>query len=165
VLIQFKNESNKKIDNMKKVKLLIALGAVLTMVSIAYSSFAQSTESKPDSKMDNWVMLGSHVVDYTLDRDVVDLEDATDLYTGLKFKVVNGPINLHKCTIHFAGGETQDVTFSTDATSSTSTSASDNNGRQVDLYGNTRKIDKITFWYDTKNSSDKKAVVEVWGKK
>jgi hypothetical protein len=146
---------------MKRTKYFLALGALLTLLSIANTSMAQSSSASTGTKTDNWVLLGSHVVDYTLDRDVVELEETQDLYTGLKFKVVNGPINLHKCTIHFDGGENQDVSFSESVT----TSATPMDGRQVDLYGNTRKIDKITFWYDTKNSADKKAVVEVWGKK
>jgi hypothetical protein len=134
-----------------KIKHLIALAAAMVLVAVVHVSYAQSAANKAD----NWVLLGSHVVDYTLDRDVVSLKDGTDLYTGLKFKVNNGPINLHKCTVHFANGETQDIAFSTNV----------NDGRLVDLNGNTRKIEKVTFWYDTKNSSDKKAVVEVWGKK
>lgn len=135
-----------------KIKHLIALAAAMVLVAVVHTSYAQATGT---NKTDNWVLLGSHVVDYTLDRDVVSLKDGSDLYTGLKFKVNNGPINLHKCTVHFSNGETQDVSFSTNV----------NDGRLIDLHGNTRKIDKVTFWYDTKNSADKKAVVEVWGKK
>ena len=136
-----------------KMKYLIALTA-LVLVSVVNFTFAQPANANKTGN-DNWVLLGSHVVDYTLDRDVISLKAGTETYTGLKFKVNNGPINLHKCTVHFANGETQDVTFSTNV----------NDGRLVDLYGNTRQIEKLTFWYDTKNSSDKKAVVEVWGKK
>lgn len=137
-----------------KIKHLITLVAAVALVAVAYGSFAQPAV-KADAKNENWALLGSHVVDYTLDRDVIKLKEASELYTGLKFKVNNGPINLHKCTVHFANGETQDIAFSTNV----------NDGRLVDLYGNTRKIEKVTFWYDTKNSADKKAVVEVWGKK
>lgn len=135
-----------------KIRKLITLAAVLVLIAVVHVSFAQSGENSAAQK-DNWVLLGSHIVDYTLDRDVVSLKDA-NAYTSLKFKVNNGPINLHKCTVHFSNGETQDVSFSTNA----------NDGRQIDLQGNTRRIDKVTFWYDTKNSADKKAVVEVWGK-
>jgi hypothetical protein len=134
-----------------KMKNVIKWLAAVALVAIVTGAFAQSTNAKSD----NWILLGSHVVDYTLDRDVISLEASAENFTGLKFKVSNGPINLHKCTVHFSNGETQDVAFSTNV----------NDGREVDLYGNTRKIDKVTFWYDTKNSADKKAVVEVWGKK
>lgn len=134
------------------------LNAFLTafmLIALVQVTCAQATEtSSTSSQADNWVLLGSHVVDYTLDRDVVNLKDNTNAFTGLKFKVNNGPVNLHKCTVHFSNGETQDVSFGTNQ----------NDGRQVELNGNKRGIEKITFWYDTKNNADKKAVVEVWGK-
>lgn len=137
-----------------KTKNLIMLVAAVALVAVVHVSFAQTAENKPVAEKENWVLLGSHVVDFTLDRDVVSLKESTEAYTALKFKVNNGPINLHKCTVHFANGETQDVTFSANA----------NEPRKFDLFGNVRKIEKITFWYDTKNSADKKAVVEVWGR-
>lgn len=130
------------------------LVAAVALVAVVHVSFAQSGEKKPVAEKENWVLLGSHVVDYMLDRDVVSLKESTEAYTAVKFKVNSGPINLHKCTVHFANGETQDVTFSTNV----------NEARKIDLLGNVRSIEKITFWYDTKNSADKKAVVEVWGR-
>jgi len=138
---------------MKKLIVLAGVFALVAFASIAYAQKADKNTALAST--DNWVLLGSHVVDYTLDRDVISLKESTDTFTGLKFKVNAGPINLHKCTVHFANGETQDVAFATGV----------NDARTVDLIGNTRKIEKVTFWYDTKNSSDKKAVVEVWGKK
>jgi len=133
-----------------KIKNVMMLTMSVLLVILASVSFAQTASLKSD----NWVLLGSRQVDYTLDRDVITLKESEPL-TALKFSVNNGPINLHKCTVHFASGETQDVSFS----------ASEDAGQLIDLKGNTRKIEKVTFWYDTKNSSDKKAVVEVWGKK
>lgn len=138
-----------------KMKKLVAFFAAVALVAAVNLTFAQSASPTPTASIDNWVLLGSHVVDYTLDRDVIDLKDQPTSFTSLKFKVNNGPINLHKCTVHFSNGETQDLIFATNT----------GDGRVVDLQGNTRKIEKVTFWYDTKNSSDKKAVVEVWGKK
>jgi hypothetical protein len=137
-----------------KMKKLIALFAAVAMIAAVTLTFAQSATM---ASSDNWVLIGSHVVDYTLDRDVINLKDQPASFTSLKFKVNNGPINLHKCTVHFSNGETQDLTFATTANAA--------DGRVVDLQGNTRRIEKVTFWYDTKNSADKKAVVEVWGKK
>jgi len=135
-----------------KTKGFIALLMAISMIALAQVSFAQAT---PKDKDDKWVLLGTRMVDYTLDHDVITFSASTEALTSLKFKVADGPINLHKCTIHFVGGETQDV-----STFSTST-----DGRIIDLKGNTRIIEKVTFWYDTKNSSEKKATVEVYGKK
>jgi len=139
-----------------KVKKLIAFLTAFMLIALVQVSFSQTADKKVTlSKTDNWVLLDSHVVDYTLDRDVVRVKDGTHVFTGLKFKVNNGPINLHKCTVHFSNGETQEVSFSTDV----------NDGRLIDLYGNSRAIEKVTIWYNTNDSADKKAVVEVWGKK
>lgn len=139
-----------------KMKNLIAFAAGLMLVTLVQVAVAQTADTRTTpAAPENWVLLDSHVVDYTLDRDVIKLKDSTNVYSALKFKVNNGPINLHKCTVDFASGDDQDLTFATDTSGS----------RVVDLKGNNRAIDKIVFWYDTKNSADKKAVVEVWGKK
>lgn len=139
---------------MKTKNLISVLAAFMLVVLVQVTVAQHAHTSSTLVKADDWVLLDSHVVDYTLDRDVVNVKDSINAFTGLKFKVTNGPINLHKCTVHFSNGETQDVSFATDG----------NDGHLVDLQGNKRSIEKITFWYDTKNSADKKAVVEVWGR-
>jgi|JI10StandDraft_1071094.scaffolds.fasta_scaffold1828244_2 hypothetical protein len=136
-----------------KTKQIIIIFVAVMLIALIESSFSNSTD-KIKGDNDDWILLGSQTVDYTLDRDVVSLKES-GAFTALKFKVNNGSINLHNCTVHFKSGETQEVSFSTNV----------NDGRSIDLYGNTRKIEKITFWYDTEKPADKKAVVEVWGKK
>ena len=104
-----------------------------------------------------WDKLGTKVVDYTIDHDVVTAS-TKETYSALKIKVDNGTVNIHKATVHFANGDTQDIKLPSELTSG-------NDGKLIDLKGNKRAIEKVTFWYDTKNSSPKKAVVEVWAKK
>ena len=72
--------------------------------------------------------------------------------------VKNGTLNMHKCTVHFKNGDTQDIEFSEEVNKK-------NDCRIMALKGNSRAIEKVTFWYDTKGSADKKSIVEVWGKK
>jgi hypothetical protein len=36
--------------------------------------------------------------------------------------------------------------------------------RVIDLPGNQRVIQKVVFYYDTKNYANRKAVVELWGR-
>ncbi len=136
-----------------KAKQIIILAAVV-LIALVERSFANYPHKTNNDIHDDWILLGAQTVDYTLDRDVVSLKKS-GAFTALKFKVNNGAINLHKCTVHFKSGETQEVSFSTNV----------NDGRSIDLYGNTREIEKITFWYDTERPADKKAVVEIWGKK
>jgi hypothetical protein len=150
------NWINKLKNKLMKMKNLVALLTAFMLVALLQVTVAQTADTRSTpSTADNWVLLDSHVVDYTLDRDVVKFKDNTSIFMGLKFKVNNGPINLHKCTVNFSNGESQDVSFATDV----------NDGRLIDLNGNKRSIEKITIWYDTKNSAENKAVVEVWGKK
>jgi len=136
-----------------KAKTILSLVAFVLIISNAQMSFAQMA----DKSFDGWTLLGTRTVDYTLDRDVVAITDK-QLFTELKFTVKNGTLNMHKCTVHFADGETKDITFSNEVNKS-------NDGRILDLKGSNRTIEKVTFWYDTKNESNNKSIVELWGKK
>jgi virulence-associated protein VagC len=104
-----------------------------------------------------WDKLGTKVVDFTIDRDVVTASQK-EAYTALKIKVNNGVVNIHKVTVHFANGDTQDVKLPAEL-------SKNNDGQLIDLKGNQRVIEKITFWYDTVNKNKDKAVVEIWAKK
>ncbi|HTJ53256.1 MAG TPA: hypothetical protein VL443_27565, partial [Cyclobacteriaceae bacterium] len=79
-------------------------------------------------------------------------------YNSLKVKVNNGTVNVYKVTIHFANGDTQDVKLPSELTK-------DNDGKLIDLKGNQRLIEKVTFWYSSKMSDKDKSVVEIWARK
>ena len=132
----------------------------LFAVVIAFIVFAQAQVllAQHNKTLGGWLLLGARTVDYTLDRDVVSVEDSKTTFTSLKFIVKNGTLNMHKCTVHFKNGDTQDIAFSDEVNKT-------NDGRVMDLKGNSRAIEKVTFWYDTKSSAGKKSIVEVWGKK
>ncbi|CAN5219163.1 hypothetical protein BH09BAC3_BH09BAC3_26490 [soil metagenome] len=104
-----------------------------------------------------WDKLGTKTVDFTLDRDVVTASKQ-EAYSALKVKVNNGTINIHKVTVHFANGESQDVKLPAEMNKN-------NDGQLIDLKGNQRLIEKVTIWYDTVNKDKDKAVVEIWAKK
>ena len=128
------------------------------MIALIVFAHAQVSMAQANKTWDGWLLLGARTVDYTLDRDAVSVEDSKTTFTSLKFIVKNGTLNMHKCTVHFKNGDTQDIVFSDEVNKT-------NDGRMMDLKGNSRAIEKVTFWYDTKNVSDKKSIVEVWGKK
>lgn len=123
----------------------------LAAILIAHISMAQI------ASLADWKLLGTRTVDYTIDRDVITLDESKEPITALKFTVKNGTLNMHKCTVHFADGETKDIAFSEEVNKT-------NDGRMMDLKDSNKKIEKVTFWYDTTGSSDKKSIVEVWGK-
>lgn len=136
-----------------KMKTIFATMALLVVASIS-ASYAQTSSI---TGADDWTLLGTRTVDYTLDRDVVMLEKGEEAYTSLKFVIKNGTLNMHKATIHFSDGANQDFNFSNEMSQG-------NDGQKIEMNGNKRKIDKVTFWYDTKRDSADRSTVELWGK-
>ena len=132
------------------IKLAIAFAFLLAIVFSAYTSFAQNKLT--------WDKIGTETVDYTLDHDVVSLNKSQQTYTALKIKVLNGTLNVHKATVHFANGEKQDFELP-------EILGEGNDGKLIDLVGNKRLIEKVTFWYDTENKNNEKAMIEVWARK
>ncbi len=140
--------------NMKRISLVAILATFMVLVQVQ-SSFAQLAA---DKSLDTWTLLGTRTVDYTLDRDVVDLKESGEYFQTLKFIVKNGTLNMHKCTVHFADGESRVIELTDEMNKS-------NDGRILDMRGSNRKIEKVTFWYDSKNNSNNKSIVELWGKR
>jgi hypothetical protein len=132
-----------------KAPYLFALAFVLFLVNSASVTFAQNSIT--------WDKLGTKVVDYAIDHDVVTAS-SQESYNSLKVKVNNGTVNVYKVTIHFANGDTQDVKLPSELTK-------DNDGKLIDLKGNQRLIEKVTFWYSSKMSDKDKSVVEIWARK
>lgn len=123
---------------------------------VAFLIAGYSTVAVAQNKL-TWDKLGTEAVDYAIDHDVVKVKNGSQPYSALKIKVLNGTVNVHKATVHFADGDKQDIDLPDELTPG-------NDGKLIDLVGNKRQIEKVTFWYDTKNSNNSKAVVEVWGK-
>jgi hypothetical protein len=130
---------------------------ILVAVALFFVATANLCYGQTSDLLKGWTNLGSRVVDYTLDHDVVTLS-SKEAFTQLKITVKNGSLNMHKATVHFANGDKQDITFPDVVTPETG-------GNTIDLKGNDRVIEKVTFWYDTRQKSNEKATVEVYGKK
>ncbi|HTJ50083.1 MAG TPA: hypothetical protein VL443_11550, partial [Cyclobacteriaceae bacterium] len=90
-----------------KAPYLFALAFVLFLVNSASVTFAQNSIT--------WDKLGTKVVDYAIDHDVVTASNQ-ESYNSLKVKVNNGTVNVYKVTIHFANGDTQDVKLPSELT-------------------------------------------------
>lgn len=139
---------------MKRVNLIAIVTTVILLAQVS-TLFAQP---KADKTLDSWTLLGTRTVDYTLDRDVITFKESGEYFQTLKFVIKNGTLNMHKCTIHFVDGDTKVIELSDEMNKS-------NDGRILDLKGSNRKIEKVTFWYDSKNDSKNKSIVELWGKR
>lgn len=137
------------------------LGIVLSAMTLLFSlnivlTFATPTPAN-ESFPPKWELLGSRKVNYGLDRDEIIVTRAEGVFSALKLKVRKGGINLHKVAVHFGNGEVEELEVRANI-------PADGETRVLDLPGNKRIIQKVVFWYDTKNHANQKAHVDLWGR-
>lgn len=104
-----------------------------------------------------WEFLGKRAVNYGLDRDVIPVTWRDGAFDGIKIEVKGGALNMRKCVVHFENGGKQEIDLRHNFDRGS-------DSRVVDLRGNNRLVEKIEFWYDTKNAARNKAVVFVYGR-
>ncbi|MBX2874908.1 MAG: DUF2541 family protein [Saprospiraceae bacterium] len=137
---------------MKTIKLMFTLAAIF-MVQ-ATSTFAHNPGLPPVTK---WDKLGQKKVDFRLDKDEIKVTIVQGLFTAIKLKVKDGPINMHKCVVHFKNGTKQNVNIRKNIPAGGET-------RVIQLDGGGKRIiKKVVFLYDSKRPRDK-ATVALWGK-
>ena len=108
--------------------------------------------------MQEWVSLGTKKVNFGLDRDVIQVSYKDGTFTAIKLEVSDGALNMHRCVVHFENGGKQEIELRHKF-------GKGSESRVVDLKGNRRFINKIEFWYDSKNLQNKRGTITVWGKK
>ncbi len=137
------NEVIKSIIMIKQTLLI----STLIMVGIALSSF----------DMSKWRIIGQKEAAYDLDRDVLFVK-GNDIFSAVKIKVVDAGLNMKDMDIHFENGQVQHVPLQKNFHQG-------EESRVIDLPGNKRRIEKITFLYDTKGVVKGKANVIVFGRR
>jgi len=107
-----------------------------------------------------WHKIGETTVDFSKDHDEVAVMVA-DRFASLKFKVTDAAIELLDIDVIFEEGDAQTIKVGYAIKSAGAES------REIDLKGGSeRNLKKIVFRYKTlPNRSDKKAHVEIWGRK
>ena len=122
---------------------------ILTAVlfTLSYVAFSQSYQ---------WELLGMRKVDYKLDRDVIPVTARKDSFRALKLVVKQGSLNLHKCVVYFENGTKTEIAVRHNFLKRSTS-------RVIDLPGNKRLIEKIEFYYDSKNHSRHRAEILVYG--
>jgi len=123
----------------------------------AISLMSASYPAETAKAFGDWELLGKKKVNYGLDRDEIKVTAKEGLFSKLHLRVKRAPINLHKVTIHFGNGQTQNVNIKKNIAKGGKT-------RIIDINGGKRVIKKVVMWYDTKNRSKARAVVQVFGK-
>lgn len=119
---------------------------ITAMLFLSFSSTAQK-----------WERLGSRVVNFGLDKDVIPVGAHEGNFTKLRVVVKGGAINMHRMTVHYMNGEVEKIALKHNFSKKSAT-------RLIDLNGHKRKIKKIVFFYDTKNLARKRATVSVFGR-
>jgi len=128
------------------------------LLLILMSSFLFMTVTDLSAqRRERWELLGSRTVDFRLDRDVIPITWREGAFNAIRIVVKDGSLNMHRCVIHFENGDTQEVALRHQFRRGSAS-------RLIDLPGNKRLIEKIVFWYDTKNISGEKATVLVYGR-
>lgn len=115
-------------------------------------SFTTTSHAQP-----GWEHLGSRKVNYGLDRDMIHVGAYEGVFRKLKIEVKGGSLNMHKMVIEYGNGVKDEIELRHFFGRKTGS-------RTIDLQAGRRVIRDITFWYDSKNLSRRKAVVHVYGR-
>ncbi len=188
---------------------LVATTMMLTVthhITAQQATLVSNTTVAPE---ETWTLLGTRTVDFSSDSVVIVVADSATHFTSLKLTVLNGPLDMDKATVQFTDGETTDVDLTSDRkadmilskkehthkestesgkeyakkeNAGTEKEKNTNKGDQVfELVDNDKSIEKVTFYYGSKNENkfDNKnekwnenrnesnagtqSVVELWG--
>lgn len=130
----------------------------LSLFALLMTIIIGSSFTTVDQRIGDWRKLGSKKVSYKLDRDVLKVGLQKGTFTKLKVVVTHGNLNMHKMIVEYGNGTKDVIPLKHNFKKGSDT-------RVIDLEGGNRKIKDITFWYDSKNNSKKRAAVTVFGKK
>ena len=104
-----------------------------------------------------WEKLGSRKVNFGLEKDTIPVGAHEGAFTKLKIQVTGGSLNMKKMFVNFKNGDRKEIDLKHNF-------AKGSGSRVIDLPGNKRLIKNIVFVYDTKNKSNKRATVHVFGR-
>jgi len=109
------------------------------------------------STAQQWEKLGSRVINYNLERDVIPVGAHERSFSKLRIVVKGGAINMHRMVVEYMNGERDEIEVKHNFSKASAS-------RLIDLRGGERKIKTIEFVYDTKNLARQKAIITIWGK-
>ena len=132
------------------MKNIILLFSVYSLFLLACSSTGMSGAS--------WKLLGEQNVNLLIDHDVILLGNNQDQFRQIRLIAPDGPVNVRDMKIHFDNGSVQDVPLN-------AVIKSGKQSRIIRLEGGLRRIDKITFWYNTVGLFAGKSKLAVWASK
>lgn len=128
------------------------LGLLFTAATPAPVATCDDCDQPP-----GWELLGKRIVNFGLDHDEILVTAAEGRFTAIKLKLKGGPINMIKCVVHYGNGTSDEIELR-------AVIPANGESRIIDLQGGDRVINRVSFWYDTKNRAARRAIVEVWGR-
>ncbi|MCB9284433.1 MAG: hypothetical protein H6563_10200 [Lewinellaceae bacterium] len=106
-----------------------------------------------------WVKIGEKKVNRKLDRDEILIANSNDRFTAIQFRVTRSEANIARCSIQFDKGREKIVKLGQNLAEGQRSKVI-----KLGLLG-PRSVKKVVVWYDTSDDADKKAIVEIWGRK
>lgn len=120
-----------------KRKIQTWTGAMVILLGLL--SFTMEARKKLTTQT-KWEMLGRKVADFKADRDVIRVTAKEGVYSKVKFRVLKAPLHIVDMKIHFRNGDVKDVSVK-------KLFQAGNSSRIIDLPGNKRIIQKVSFKY------------------
>lgn len=128
------------------------------VLSILFTAFIFLSFNSHAQKRVKWERLGSRVVNYGLDKDVIQVGAKEGGFTKLKVAVTGGSLNMHRMVVHYMNGSKEEISLRHNFRKGSTS-------RVIDIRGGKRLIKKIVFFYDTKNLARSRAKVHVFGRR
>jgi hypothetical protein len=117
------------------------------------------------SENPKWEKIGEKTIDLSTDEGIFDWNtdreksvNANDVYSEIKFKSKDVPVDLTNVEVQYDNGQKQNLTVGSRLQANSDTKALMLNSKE--------KLDKITFSFNKNDAAEKsKAHIEVWGLK
>ncbi len=103
-----------------------------------------------------WVFLGERVAAKGGDHDEIQVGVKDGHFAKIQIRVKETAVEIRDLKVHYANGTTEDVQIR-------ALIAAGGESRVIDLKGNGRVIDKVTFWYHTPARARGRAMVRLFG--
>ena len=98
-----------------------------------------------------WEFLGERIVTDRLDHDVITVTSLRGDFRAIKLAVRGRSVDFHRVVIHFGNGDTREIELRR-------TIPAGSESRVIDLPGEDRVIQKVSFWYDARSLGGKATV-------
>ncbi len=109
-------------------------------------------------RYEGWKHLGTRVVDFAKDTDVIIVGESKGKFTAFMVEVEDGDLEMHDITVTFGNSKQHSVDTRMDFNENSRT-------RKIDLPGEARTLERLAFKYKSvKGGRDGKATVNVYGK-